>query len=45
MMAVIGVTWFLLVAGLEVYSTPWMRRSTVRRWRRRGVIAASEVAQ
>jgi ABC-type nitrate/sulfonate/bicarbonate transport system permease component len=44
LMAVIGVTWFLLVSGLEVLATPWLRRSTVRTWRRRP-IAASLVGQ
>ena len=34
LMAIIGVTWFLIVSGLESFSTPWLRRSTVRRWRR-----------
>ncbi len=40
LMAIIGVAWFLTVVGLEVVSTPWLRRTTVRRWRRR-VVAAS----
>jgi ABC-type nitrate/sulfonate/bicarbonate transport system permease component len=37
LMAIIGVTWFLTVAGLEALSTPWLRRTTVRRWRRRHI--------
>jgi ABC-type nitrate/sulfonate/bicarbonate transport system permease component len=41
LMAIIGVTWFLTVSGLEVLSTPWLRRTTIRRWRRR-VIAAPQ---
>jgi len=36
LMAVIGVAWFLTMVGLEVLATPWLRRSTVRHWRRRG---------
>jgi ABC-type nitrate/sulfonate/bicarbonate transport system permease component len=35
LMAFIGVTWFLIVSGVETFSTPWLRRSTVRHWRRR----------
>jgi ABC-type nitrate/sulfonate/bicarbonate transport system permease component len=41
LMAIIGVTWFLTVSGLEVLSTPWLRRTTIRRWRRR-VIAVPQ---
>ncbi len=37
LMAIIGVAWFLIVAGLEVVSTPWLRRTTRRRWRRRDI--------
>lgn len=37
LMAIIGVAWFLAVSGLEVMSTPWLRRSTVRRWRHRAI--------
>ena len=39
LMAIIGVTWFLAVSGLEVLSTPWLRRTTVRHWRRRAIAA------
>ena len=39
LMALIGVAWFLAVLGLEVLSTPWLRRATVRRWRRRDIAA------
>ena len=42
LMAAIGVTWFLLVAGAGVLATPWERRSVARRWRRRAS-ATSEV--
>lgn len=35
-MTVIGISWFLLVVGLEVVATPWRRRSVARRrWRER----------
>lgn len=35
-MTVIGISWFLLVLGLEVFATPWRRRSVARRpWRER----------
>lgn len=34
-MTLIGIAWFLLVVGLEIWSTPWQRRSVARRrWRR-----------
>lgn len=39
LMTIIGISWFLLVVGLEVWATPWQRRTTARRWRR--VIARS----
>ena len=42
LMALIGVTWFLAVGGLEVLLTPWLRRSTVRRWRRRRIAATHD---
>jgi ABC-type nitrate/sulfonate/bicarbonate transport system permease component len=32
-MTVIGIGWFLLVAGLEILLTPWQRRTTARRRR------------
>ncbi len=36
LMTVIGISWFLLVVGAEVWATPWQRRSVARRrWRRR----------
>lgn len=35
LMTVIGISWFLLVVGVEVLVTPWQRRSVARRWRRR----------
>lgn len=38
LMALIGVTWFLAVAGAEVLATPWQRRSVARR--AKGRIAA-----
>ena len=31
-MTAIGITWFLLVVGLEVVATPWQRRTVARRW-------------
>jgi ABC-type nitrate/sulfonate/bicarbonate transport system permease component len=31
LLSVIGVAFFLAVAGVEVWSTPWLRRSTTRR--------------
>ncbi len=36
LMTVIGISWFLLVVGAEVWATPWQRRSVARRhwWRR-----------
>ncbi len=34
-MTAIGITWFLLVVGVEVFATPWQRRTVARRWRRR----------
>jgi ABC-type nitrate/sulfonate/bicarbonate transport system permease component len=37
LMAIIGVTWFLTMVGFEVLCTPWLRRTTVRHWRRRGI--------
>ena len=34
-MTLIGIAWFLLVVGLEIWSTPWQRRTVARRrWRR-----------
>lgn len=30
-MTVIGIAWFLLVVGVEVWATPWRRRSVARR--------------
>lgn len=34
-MTVIGIAWFLLVVGLEIWATPWQRRTVARRpWRR-----------
>lgn len=30
-MTVIGIAWFLLVVGIEVWATPWRRRSVARR--------------
>jgi ABC-type nitrate/sulfonate/bicarbonate transport system permease component len=35
LMATIGVAWFLTMVGLEVFCTPWLRRTTIRHWRRR----------
>ncbi len=39
-MTVIGIAWFLLVVGVEVWATPWRRRSVARRrlslWRTAG---------
>lgn len=37
LLAVIGVTFFLVVTGLEALSTPWLRRPTSRRSHRRRV--------
>ena len=35
LMTVIGISWFLLVVGAEVFATPWQRRTVARRrWRR-----------
>ncbi|MGC8509843.1 MAG: ABC transporter permease [Acidimicrobiales bacterium] len=36
LMTVIGISWFLLVVGVEVWATPWQRRTVARRhwWRR-----------
>ncbi len=36
LMTAIGISWFLLVLGLEILATPWLRRSVARRplWRR-----------
>ncbi len=34
-MTLIGISWFLVVLGVEHLLTPWQRRSTARRWRRR----------
>ncbi len=35
LMTAIGISWFLLVVGAEVYATPWQRRTVARRsWRR-----------
>ncbi len=37
LMTAIGISWFLLVVGAEVYATPWQRRTVARRtWRRAG---------
>jgi ABC-type nitrate/sulfonate/bicarbonate transport system permease component len=33
LMTVIGISWFLLVIGLETLATPWQRRSVARRYR------------
>lgn len=41
LMAIIGVTWFLTMVGFEVLCTPWLRRTTVRRWRRRDIATPS----
>jgi ABC-type nitrate/sulfonate/bicarbonate transport system permease component len=35
LMTVIGISWFLLVVGVETWCTPWMRRTTARRRLRR----------
>jgi len=38
LMTAIGITWFLLVLGVEVLVTPWQRRTVARRrWRDRSV--------
>src|SRR5262249_27502839 len=42
-LAGIGVVWFLLVVAVEYLTTPWRRRSTRRRWLRRGAAPASSV--
>ncbi len=35
-MTAIGISWFLLVVGAEIYATPWQRRTVARRtWRHR----------
>jgi ABC-type nitrate/sulfonate/bicarbonate transport system permease component len=36
LMTAIGISWFLLVIGVEIWATPWLRRSVARRrlWRR-----------
>ena len=34
-MTAIGISWFLLMVVAEQLSTPWLRRSTARSWRRR----------
>jgi ABC-type nitrate/sulfonate/bicarbonate transport system permease component len=36
LMTAIGISWFLLVIGVEILATPWQRRSVARRrlWRR-----------
>lgn len=31
LMTAIGISWFLLVLGLEIWATPWLRRSVARR--------------
>ncbi len=31
-MTAIGISWFLLVVGVEVFATPWRRRTVARRW-------------
>ena len=36
LMTVIGISWFLLVVGAEVFATPWQRRTVARRGWRRG---------
>ncbi|HEV2426921.1 MAG TPA: ABC transporter permease [Acidimicrobiales bacterium] len=32
LMTVIGISWFLLMLGVEAWATPWRRRSVARRW-------------
>lgn len=41
LLSAIGVTGFLIVAGLERLATPWRVRSTARRWRRRTELGSS----
>ncbi|MHB8334373.1 MAG: ABC transporter permease [Acidimicrobiales bacterium] len=36
LMTVIGISWFLLVVGAEVFATPWQLRTVARRGWRRG---------
>jgi len=42
LISIIGVAWFLTVSGLETLATPWLRRTTVRRWRRRTIAASPD---
>ena len=30
-MTIIGIAWFLLVVGVEIWATPWQRRTVARR--------------
>jgi len=32
LMTVVGISWFLIVVGIEIWATPWLRRTTARRW-------------
>ncbi len=32
LMTVIGIAWFLLMLGVQTWSTPWLRRTVARRW-------------
>lgn len=32
LMTAIGITWFLLMLGVEAWATPWRRRTVARRW-------------
>ncbi|OYV60462.1 MAG: hypothetical protein B7Z69_03995 [Actinobacteria bacterium 21-73-9] len=40
-MTLIGIAWFLLVVAVEVWSTPWQRRTVARRRWRRGAGGAT----
>jgi len=39
LMTIIGISWFLLVVGCEIWATPWLRRSTARRRRLAGILS------
>lgn len=41
LMTVIGISWFLLVVGVEILATPWQRRTVARTWWWRTSDAAS----